>query len=72
MKDPSMSQMDDYCKDKGFIQWFQTSAKENINIDEAARALVTQVRNVMHNRIYNIHKKMLQGVIMLNLLCETH
>ena len=37
-------QMDEYCKDKGFVQWFETSAKENINIDEAARALVTRVR----------------------------
>ncbi|XP_033099421.1 ras-related protein Rab-32-like isoform X2 [Anneissia japonica] len=37
------SQMDEYCKDKGFIGWFETSAKENINIDEAARFLVTSI-----------------------------
>ena len=37
--------MDEYCKDKGFIGWFETSAKENINIDEAARFLVTAVSN---------------------------
>lgn len=37
------SQIDDFCKEKGFIGWFETSAKENINIDEAARFLVTQV-----------------------------
>ncbi|XP_002733795.1 ras-related protein Rab-32-like [Saccoglossus kowalevskii] len=37
------SQMDDYCKEKGFIGWFETSAKENINIDEAARFLVTAI-----------------------------
>ncbi|CAH1774901.1 unnamed protein product [Owenia fusiformis] len=37
------SQMEDYCKEKGFISWFETSAKENINIDEAARCLVTQI-----------------------------
>ena len=35
--------MDEYCKDKGFTQWFETSAKENINIDEAARCLVSKV-----------------------------
>ena len=35
--------MDEYCKDKGFINWFETSAKDNINIDEAARFLVTSV-----------------------------
>lgn len=37
------SQMDEYCKDKGFINWFETSAKDNINIDEAARFLVTSI-----------------------------
>ncbi|XP_072175487.1 ras-related protein Rab-32-like [Diadema setosum] len=37
------SQMDEYCKDKGFVNWFETSAKDNINIDEAARFLVTSI-----------------------------
>ena len=36
-------QMDDYCKEKGFTAWFETSAKENVGIDEAARCLVTKV-----------------------------
>lgn len=35
--------MEEYCKEKGFANWFETSAKENINIDEAARCLVTKV-----------------------------
>ncbi|XP_041361822.1 ras-related protein Rab-32-like isoform X2 [Gigantopelta aegis] len=39
----STTQMDDFCKEKGFIGWFETSAKENINIDEAARFLVTKI-----------------------------
>jgi len=38
------SQIDEFCKEKGFIGWFETSAKENINIDDAARFLVSQVR----------------------------
>lgn len=38
------AQIDEFCKERGFIGWFETSAKENINIDEAARFLVTQVR----------------------------
>lgn len=35
--------MDEFCKEKGFIGWYETSAKENINIDESARFLVTKV-----------------------------
>ncbi|XP_013404929.1 ras-related protein Rab-32-like [Lingula anatina] len=38
-----LRQMDEYCKDKAFAGWFETSAKENINIDEAARFLVTKI-----------------------------
>lgn len=37
------AQMDEFCKEKGFIGWYETSAKENINIDDAARFLVTKV-----------------------------
>lgn len=36
----SPSQMDQFCKEHGFIGWFETSAKDNINIDEATRFLV--------------------------------
>lgn len=36
--------MDEYCKEKGFSGWFETSAKENVNIEEAARFLVNKVR----------------------------
>ncbi|KAK3588584.1 hypothetical protein CHS0354_001909 [Potamilus streckersoni] len=39
----SAAQMDEFCKEKSFIGWFETSAKENINIDESARFLVTKV-----------------------------
>lgn len=35
--------MDEYCKENNFSAWFETSAKENINIDDAARSLVSQV-----------------------------
>lgn len=37
------AKMEEYCKEKGFAAWFETSAKENINIEEAARALVQKV-----------------------------
>lgn len=38
------AKMDDYVKEHGFTGWFETSAKENINIEEAARALVNKAR----------------------------
>lgn len=37
------AKMDEYVKEHGFAGWFETSAKENINIEEAARALVNKV-----------------------------
>nr|CAH7742055.1 unnamed protein product [Callosobruchus chinensis] len=37
------SKMDEYCQDNGFSAWFKTSARDNINIDEAARGLVEKV-----------------------------
>ncbi|NXS63001.1 RAB32 protein, partial [Brachypteracias leptosomus] len=39
----SPSQMDQFCKEGGFVGWFETSAKDNINIDEAARFLVENI-----------------------------
>ncbi|XP_053999048.1 EF-hand calcium-binding domain-containing protein 4B isoform X1 [Hylaeus anthracinus] len=39
----SATKMDDYCKEKNFAGWFETSAKENINIEEAARFLVNKI-----------------------------
>lgn len=39
----SPAKMDEYCKEKNFAGWFETSAKENINIEEAARFLVNKV-----------------------------
>ena len=38
-----ITQLDDYCREKGFLAWFKTSAKENIGINEAARFLVAKV-----------------------------
>ncbi len=35
--------MNDYCKENGFLAWFATSAKENINIDEAVNFLVENI-----------------------------
>ncbi|KAF4108159.1 ras-related protein Rab-38b [Onychostoma macrolepis] len=35
--------MDQYCKENGFVGWFETSAKENVNINEAANFLVKHI-----------------------------
>ncbi|XP_033726811.1 ras-related protein Rab-38-like isoform X1 [Pecten maximus] len=37
------SHMDEFCREKGFVGWFETSAKENINIDESTRFLVNKI-----------------------------
>ncbi|XP_051723752.1 ras-related protein Rab-32 [Ctenopharyngodon idella] len=37
------SLLEKICQEKGFIGWFQTSAKENINVDEAAKYLVKHI-----------------------------
>ncbi|XP_076349869.1 ras-related protein Rab-32-like [Tachypleus tridentatus] len=35
--------MDEFCQDNGFIGWYLTSAKDNINIEDAANCLVTKI-----------------------------
>ncbi|XP_077560545.1 ras-related protein Rab-38-like [Haemaphysalis longicornis] len=41
------SAMNEFCKENNFASWFLTSAKENLNIEEAARSLITQI---LHNQ----------------------
>uniref|UniRef100_A0A3Q3R7H1 Ras-related protein Rab n=1 Tax=Monopterus albus TaxID=43700 RepID=A0A3Q3R7H1_MONAL len=38
-----VSSLDAFCRDNAFLGWFKTSAKENINIDEAGAFLVKQM-----------------------------
>lgn len=37
------NQMDAYCEEKGFASWFETSAKENLNINSATEHLVQKI-----------------------------
>lgn len=38
------SKIDEYVKENGFAGWFETSAKDNINIEDATKALVNKVK----------------------------
>jgi len=37
------AQMEKFCEDNGFIGWFETSAKDNLNIDKASKFLVSRI-----------------------------
>jgi len=39
----SREKMNEFCQQQGFSAWFETSAKENINIDDSASFLVSRV-----------------------------
>eukprot|EP00026_Physarum_polycephalum_P013925 Phypoly_transcript_14386.p1 GENE.Phypoly_transcript_14386~~Phypoly_transcript_14386.p1 ORF type:complete len:221 (+),score=35.40 Phypoly_transcript_14386:167-829(+) len=40
---PDVTKMDNFAKDQGFIAWYETSAKEDINITKAIRTLVQHI-----------------------------
>jgi len=44
--------MDKFCEDNGFCTWFETSAKDNINIDTAAMTLVQNILNTREQEDY--------------------
>eukprot|EP01114_Cavostelium_apophysatum_P004177 TRINITY_DN14356_c0_g1_i1.p1 TRINITY_DN14356_c0_g1~~TRINITY_DN14356_c0_g1_i1.p1 ORF type:complete len:221 (+),score=19.98 TRINITY_DN14356_c0_g1_i1:110-772(+) len=39
----SSSQMDQYCAENNFAGWFETSAKDNVGIDKAAKFLISKI-----------------------------
>ena len=46
--------LDTYCEQYGFVGWFATSAKANVNIEQAAVKLVTTI--LSHNDIFAARK----------------
>jgi len=51
--------LDQFCKDEGFIGWFEVSAKEDINIDKAMKFLLSKILQVAKN---NATSKPLTGI----------
>ncbi|XP_062868353.1 ras-related protein Rab-38 [Trichomycterus rosablanca] len=39
----NLPKLDTFCKENGFVGWFETSAKENTNIEAAVKCLVEQI-----------------------------
>ncbi|KAF1806366.1 P-loop containing nucleoside triphosphate hydrolase protein [Mucor lusitanicus] len=39
----SPKEMEEFCRENSFAQWFETSAKENTNIDQAAEYLISHI-----------------------------
>lgn len=61
------SQMDEYCSDKGFLGWFETSAKEDINISDAAQYLVTKIlENERANNFLTSTQKDPESIVLTN------
>jgi Ras-related protein Rab-32 len=36
-------EMDEFCRENGFVKWFETSSKENINIEASIQFLISEV-----------------------------
>ncbi|XP_037543301.1 ras-related protein Rab-38 [Nematolebias whitei] len=46
--------MDQFCKEHGFVGWFETSAKDNLNINEAANFLVKHIMATESNILKSV------------------
>ncbi|CAO1360788.1 unnamed protein product [Diamesa serratosioi] len=58
------AKMDEYVKEHGFTAWFETSAKDNINIEESAKALVSKILandNLIRNDMIDSERLQLAG-----------
>jgi len=59
------AQLDQYCKDNGFAGWFETSAKEDRNVQEAAKCLVKKILEDDQQRTETIGAKQHKDTVSL-------
>ncbi|XP_022242534.1 ras-related protein Rab-32-like [Limulus polyphemus] len=59
----NLTLMEKFCQDNGFIGWYPTSAKDNINIESAAKCLVSEIVN---NRTLLVAEESLNNNIFLD------
>jgi len=57
--------MDKFCKENNFISWFETSAKDNINIDEAGNCLVEHILTHDPDAHKNTQPERTEGTVQL-------
>lgn len=68
--DISKDTLDAYCAEHHFVGWFETSAKLNVNIDKAAKALVEHI--LSHADIFNKKKaQQNQGTVQAGAVPQT-
>lgn len=48
------TELDQFCKENGFLQWFETSAKDNNNIEEATRHLISSILKLEEENADNV------------------
>ncbi|CEP08228.1 hypothetical protein [Parasitella parasitica] len=48
------TELDQFCQDNGFIKWFETSAKDNTNIEEAASHLISSILKLQEENADNV------------------
>ena len=47
-------ELDAFCKEQGFVGWYETSAKTNHNIEESVKGLVTNI--LSHPDAFEAHR----------------
>jgi len=57
--------MDEFCQENGFSQWFKTSAKENVGINEAMHAATKAIVDKI-SPSFSFHKQIIADTVDLN------